>query len=127
MTTLLSAESNDVSSKLVIESESFELDHESVYGVTTSYSFLVAEHQIHTDGCLLFYYGTKIGYVIEDYTAENGFGVNAEKHGAIIRANLGVEYDLKQYQKLSFEGSHSQSELFEQVESQITIGYQYKF
>ena len=127
MITLLSAESNDVSSKLVLDSESFALNHESTYGVTTSYSFLVAEHQIHTDGCLLFYYGTKIGYVIEDYTAENGFGPDAEKHGAIIKANLGVEYDLKRYQKLSVEGSHSQNELFDQVQSQVKIGYQYKF
>ncbi|MGB5965600.1 MAG: hypothetical protein WBF77_12800 [Sulfurimonadaceae bacterium] len=65
--------------------------------------------------------------MIEDYTAKNGFGPNAEKYGTIIKANLRMDYDLKEYQKLSFEGSHSQNELHQQVESQVRIGYQYKF
>ena len=127
VTALVYAESDDVTSKLVLDSENFELDHESIYGVTNSYSFFVAEHQIHADECLVFYYGTKIGFIIEDYTAENGFGPNSEKYGTIIKANLGMDYDLKSLQKLSFEGSHSQDELHKQTESQIRVGYQYRF
>lgn len=127
ITTLLYAEPEEVTSNLVLESESFELDHKSAYGITNSYSFLTAEHQIHADRCLVFYYGTKIGFVIEDYTADNGFGVDAEQYGMIFRANMGINYDLKEAQLLSFEGSHSQDELHQQVESQVRLGYQYKF
>ena len=127
VTALVYAESDDVTSKLVLDSESFELDHESIYGVTNSYSFFVAEHQIHANDCLVFYYGTKIGFVIEDYTAKNGFGQNSEQYGTIIKANLGMDYDLKSFQKLSLEGSHVQDELHKQIESQIKVGYQYKF
>lgn len=127
VTTFLYAGSHDVKSKVVLDSENFELDHESTYGVTNNYSFFVAEHQIHADEYLVFYYGTKVGFLIEDYTAENGFGPNAEKFGTIVKANLGMDYDLKDYQKVSFEGSHSQDELHQQVESQVKIGYQYRF
>ncbi len=127
VTTLFSADSEEATSKLVLDSESFVLDHESAYGVTNTYSFLMAEHQIHADRCLVFYYGTKIGFVIEDYTAENGFGQEAIEHGTIIEANLGVDYQIEKYQTLSFEGVHSQNELQNQIESQITVGYQYKF
>ena len=127
ITTLLYTESDEVKSKLVLESESFELDHESTYGVTNSYSFFVAEHQIHADEYLVFYYESKVDFVIEDYTAENGFGPNAEKYATIIKANLGMDYDLKDHQKVSFEGSHFQDELHQQVESQVKIGYQYRF
>lgn len=88
---------------------------------------LFAEHQVHTDDSLLFYYGTKVGFVIEDYTAENGFGQHTQKYGTILKANLGIDYDLKEYQKLSFEGSHSQDELHQLRESQVKVGYQYKF
>jgi len=127
ITTLLYAESDDITSKLVLDSESFELAHESVYGVTNSYSFLVAEHQIHAEGCLVFYYGTKVGFVIEDYTAANGFGPDAEKFGTIFEANLGMDYDIQKYQKLSLEGSRSQNEMHNQLDSQVKVGYQYKF
>ena len=126
-TVLLYAEPDKATSKLVLESESFELDHESVYGVTNSYSFFVAEHHIHADDSLLFYYGTKVGFVIEDHTASNGFGPNTENYGTIFKANLGIDYDLKSLQKLSFKGSHSQDELHDHAESQIKIGYHYKF
>lgn len=127
ITTLLYAEPEEVTSNLVLESESFELDHESEYGITNSYSFLIAEHQIHADRCLVFYYGTKVGFVIEDYTSDNGFGPDTEQYGMIFRANMGMNYDLKESQMLSFEGSHSQDELHHQIESQVRIGYQYKF
>ena len=127
ITTLLYAEPEDVTSNLVLESESFALDHESEYGITNSYSFLIAEHQIHADRCLLFYYGTKVGFVIEDHTADNGFGPDTEQYGMIFRANMGINYDLKKFQKLSLEGSHSQDGLHQQVESLVQIGYQYKF
>ena len=125
--TFLHAESDSARSTIVLDSENFKLDHESAYGVTNSYSFFVAEHQIHADDCLLFYYGTKVGVVIEDHTAENGFGQNAEKYGTIIKANLGVDYDLKDYQKLSFEGSHSQNDLHRQIESRLNLRYHYRF
>ena len=127
VTTLFSADAEKANSKLVLDSESFILDHESAYGVTNTYSFLMAEHQIHADRCLVFYYGTKIGFVIEDYTAENGFGQDAAEHGTFIEANLGVDYQIKKYQTLSFEGSHTQNELQNQIGSQVTVGYQYKF
>ena len=127
VTTLFSADSKEVTSKLVLDSESFVLDHESAYGITNTYSFLVAEHQIHADRCFVFYYGTKVGFVIEDYTAENGFGQDAAEHGAFIEANLGVDYQIKKYQTLSFEGSHTQNELQNQIGSQVTVGYHYKF
>lgn len=126
-TVILYAGPDDITSKLVLESESFDLDHESSYGVTNSYSFFVAEHQIHAEGCLVFYYGTKIGFVSEDYTAENGFGPYAEKFGTIIEANLGMNYDIQKYQKLSLEGVRSQNELHNQLDSLIKVGYQYKF
>jgi len=127
ITTLLYAESDDVKSKMILDSENFELDHESAYGITNNYSFFVAEHQIKTDDCLLFYYGTKVGFVAEDYTAENGFGQNAEKLGTIFKANFGMDYDIKKYQKLSFEGNNSKKELHQQLESLIKIGYLYNF
>ena len=127
ITTYLYAEPNDVKSKLVLESENFKLDHESAYGVTNSYAFFVAEHQIHADDCLVFYYGTKVGVVTEDYTAQNGFGPDAEKYSTVIKANLGVNYDLRDYQKLSLEGSRSQDDLHRQTESRLKFGYRYKF
>ena len=127
ITTFSHAESDSTRSTIVLDSENFELDHESAYGVTNSYSLFIAEHQIHADDCLVFYYGTKVGVVIEDHTAENGFGPNAEKYGTIIKANLGVNYDLRDYQKLSFEGSHSQNDLYRQIESRLKLRYQYRF
>jgi hypothetical protein len=79
ITPLLYAEPEEITSNLVLESESFELDHQLEYGITNNYSFLIAEHQIHADRCLVFYYGTKVGFVIEDYTADNGFGPDTEQ------------------------------------------------
>ena len=122
-TAFLYAESNNLGPTLVFDSKSFDRDHESAYGVTNSYTFLVAEYQLHTDKSLNFYYGTMLGLVYESYTAENGFGQDAEQYGA----NIGVNYDLQQYQQLSFEGSHSQDELHQQINSQFKLQYQYTF
>lgn len=127
ITPLLYAEPEEITSNLVLESESLELDHQLEYGITNNYSFLIAEHQIHADRCLVFYYGTKVGFVIEDYTADNGFGPDTEQYGMIYSANMGINYDLQESQTLSFEGSHSQDELHHQVESLVRIGYLYKF
>jgi len=127
ITTFLYAGSDEIASELLFESESFAHDHESVYGVTNSYSFLVARHQIRADDCLIFYYGTKVGFVIGDYTAENGFGPHIDNFSTIINANLGIDYDLKTHQKVSFEGSRSQDEYNGHVESYVKVGYRYKF
>jgi hypothetical protein len=127
ISTFLYAESDYVSTNLVLESESFELDHESAYGVTNSYTLLIAEHQIHANQHVVFYYGTKVGFIMEECTAANGFGPSAEKFGTILKTNLGMDYDIKVYQKLSFEGSHSQNEIYRQIENQVKIAYQYEF
>jgi len=95
--------------------------------VTNCYSFLVAEHKIQAFDHLLFYYGTHLGYVIEDYTAENGFGPVAQEFGMVLQANIGMDYQFKTSQKLSFQGSHSQDELRQVEESIFKFGYEYKF
>ncbi len=127
MTTLLNAQSDEAKSKFLIESESIELAHKSAYGVTDSYSFLTAEQQFHADEDLLFYYGTKVGFITEDYTAENGFGPDTESFGTAIEANVGVNYTLKDFQHITFEGNHLQDALHQQEENKVKIGYQYKF
>lgn len=125
--TLLYAESDNVRSTLVFDNKSYDRDHESAYGVTNSYTFLVAKHQIHADNCLEFYYGTMLGLVFENYTADNGFGQDTQQYGKVLKANIGVNYDLQKFQKLSFEGSHAQDELHQQASSQVKLQYQYTF
>ncbi len=127
LTTFLHGGSDEIESELLFTSESFVHDHESAYGVTNSYSFLVAKHQIRADHCLLFYYGTKVGFVKGDYTAENGYGPQIDSFATIINTNLGLDYDLKASQKLSFEGSRSQDEYTGHVESYVKVGYRYRF
>ena len=123
----LHADSSNIKSEFVLEGESVERANESQYGVTNCYSFLVAEHKIHAFDHLLFYYGTHLGYVIEDYTAENGFGPVTQEFGMVFQANVGMDYQFKESQKLSFQGSHSQDELRHLEESIVKFGYEYKF
>ncbi len=127
LTTFLYAETDNVTSKLFLDSESFELDHESAYGVTNSYSFLVMEHHIQTESALVLHYGTRVGVVFEDYTATNGFGPNSDQYGTIIEANLGFDYDIQEYQTLSFKGSRSQNDLEHLIGTQLRVMYEYKF
>lgn len=127
LTATLSAQGDDVQSELVIEGEYYTRDHELQYGLSNNYSFLVAEHQIRAEGCLLFYYGTKIGLVIEDYAAANGFGPTPDQYGVIIKANAGVKYNMTDYQQLSFEGSHTQEQLQHDPQSKVNIAYNYSF
>jgi len=126
-TTLVHAESSEAVSHFAIESESMEINHESVYGVTNSYSFITAEHQLYSDSQLLFYYGTKFGIVTEDHTAENGFGPETDNFGTVVEANMGLHYNLKEYQHLTLEGSRTQDDLHQQSESRLNMSYRYKF
>ena len=127
LTATLSAQGDDVQSNLVIEGESYTLNHELQYGLSNSYSFLVAEHQIHAEGCLLFYYGTKVGLVFEDYASPNGFGPTPDQYGIIIKANAGIKYSITDYQQLSFEGSHTQEQIHHDPQSKVNIAYNYSF
>ncbi len=118
---------SQLKSDVVIENESYALQHEFAYGVSNNYSLLSIEHQIQAENDLIFHYGTCVGLIVEDYTAQNGFGPNADEMGLIIEANLGVDYILQDYQTLSLEGSHSQNQLIDVAEQQIQFNYQYKF
>ncbi len=125
MTIALYAE--NMRSELVFDSESFECEHESAYGVTNNYSFFVAKHQINSDGPVILHYGTKVGLITEGYTADNGFGQAAENYGPVFEANIGLDYDLHNVQKLSFEGSRAKDDLHQQIENQIVVSYRYNF
>ena len=95
--------------------------------MTNSYAFLVAEHQFHADRDLLLYYGTKIGFVAEDYTAENGFGPDTESVGTVLEANIGLNYSSEDVKHITLEGNRIQDALHQESESRFKIGYQYKF
>ena len=116
-----------VESNIVLDQESYSHAHESVYGVTNNYAVVSVAHQIKADGCLLFYYGTRLGLVMEDYAAQNGFGPDAEAYGLVMQANVGVDYLLQDYQTLSFEGSHSENKMIHDAESQVKFQYQLEF
>jgi len=124
---LLYAESDQTASSLVIESDTKEVDHESVFGVTNNYTYLVAGHQIHADESLQLYYGTKLGVVTESYTAENGYGPDTENAATVLELDMGLQYALKDLEHLTLEGSRQQNALHQQRENLITIGYQHKF
>jgi len=124
---LLHAESKQTASSLVIESDTKEVDHESAYGVTNSYAFLVAGHQIQADESLQLYYGTKVGVVTESYTADNGFGPDAENAATVLEVDMGLEYALKDLEHLTLEGSRQQNSLYQHRENQVIIGYHHKF
>ena len=127
MSTLLKAQSNQANSTFRIDSENIEMKHKSAYGVTDSYAFLSAEHQLQADEDLLFYFGTKVGFIAEDYAAENGFGPDIESFGTALEANVGLNYTLKDFQHISFEGKHLQDALHQQRENKVKIAYQYSF
>lgn len=127
MSTLLNAQSDEGKSTFRIESKNIEMEHKSAYGVTDNYAFLSAEHQLKADEDLLFYFGTKVGFIAEDYAAENGFGPDIESFGTALEANIGVNYTLKDLQHISFEGKHLQDALHQQRENKVKIAYQYSF
>ncbi|WP_345977631.1 hypothetical protein [Sulfurimonas sp. HSL3-7] len=127
ISTLLNAQSDTAKSTFLIESESMDIEHKSTYGVTDSYSFLIAAHQFQPDDDLLFYIGTKLGFIAEEYTAENGFGPDTESFGTAIEANIGLNYALKDFQHITLEGNHLQDALHQQKENKVTIAYQYDF
>jgi hypothetical protein len=124
---LLHAQSDQTASSLIIESDTREVDHESAYGVTNSYTYLVAGHQIQADDSLQLYYGTKVGVVSESYTAENGFGQDAENAATVLEIDMGLHYALEDLEQLTLQGSRLQNTLHEQQENRVEIGYQYKF
>ncbi|MCJ7764753.1 MAG: hypothetical protein MUP09_02310 [Thiovulaceae bacterium] len=125
--TFLYGQSDKLGSHLVIESESLAVKHESAYGATNSYSFLVAEHQLKADRHLLLYYGTKVGFVSEACTGENGFVPGAKSLGTVIEANIGMHYSLKNFRHISLEGNHIQDAHLQQTQRQFKIGYHYRF
>jgi len=128
ITTILYADANDVESNFVLESESFELNHQSIYGVTNNYSFVVAQHNIKADdNTFLFYYGTKVGVVTEDFTAANGFGPALEEFALVFNANMGFDFDIDKFQVITLEGSHIEDGLRSEIENIVTIGYELKF
>jgi len=118
---------HSVKSDIVLEKESYTLEHESTYGVANNYSMLSIEHQIETNSAILFHYGTCVGLIFEDYTAQNGFGPSADDYGLIIEANIGVDYQLENYQTLSLEGTRSQNQILDAMESRLQFNYLYKF
>ena len=116
-----------IKSAIVLDNESYALKHESTYGVTNNYAVVHLEHQIKAQDYLLLHYGTRLGLVIEDYTAENGFGPDAEAYGFVMQANIGMDYLLQNYQTLSLEGTHSQNQILSDAQSQVKLKYQLKF
>jgi hypothetical protein len=116
-----------IKSDVVVEKESYTLVHESTYGVTNSYSLLIIEHHIESDNALLFHYGTCVGLIFEEHTAQNGFGPTADEYGLMIEANLGVDYKLKNHQTLSLKGTRSQNQLLDAMESRVQFKYFYQF
>ena len=126
-TSLLHAEPTHVTSKLIIDNESYEHNHESIYGVKNSYVFVVTQHQIEADDNFLFYYGTKVGVVTESYAAENGFGPEVTDYDLLFTTNFGFDFDLNQFEMISLEGSHMQGGLNKNSESQVLFNYQIKF
>ena len=128
---LLYAEPHAGDSQMLFESESFTQKHQSTYGVSNNYALVVAQHQIYADSCLFFYYGTKVGLVIEDYVADNGFGPESEQYGLIYKADAGISYkpdsDYASNGTLTLEGSHTVNELEQQRESLINFAYRYQF
>ena len=126
-TSLLYAGDNTAVSKLIVDSENFELEHETTYGVTNSYAFIVAEHQIQANNHLIFYYGTKVGLIVEDHVSEHGFGPDAQQYGTIMMTNLGIDYKLDLRHKLSMQGLHTQDDLHQQSNSRFNLNYTYWF
>ena len=131
ITSLLYADPSAGDTEMIIEGEQFTQEHQSTYGVSNNYALVVAEHHIYATSGLFFYYGTKVGLVIEDHTAKNGFGPNAELYGLVYKADAGISYHVDNYYTLNgtfkLEGSHAVNELAQQEESLLNLGYQYKF
>ena len=124
---LLHADATHVTSKVIIDNESYEHKHESIYGVKNCYAFLVTQHQIEADEKFLFYYGTKIGLVTESYAFDNGFGPEVTDYELLFTTNLGFNFDLNAFEMLSLEGSLMQGGLNRSSESQVLFNYQIKF
>ena len=114
-------------SNIVLENESYTLEHESTYGITNNYSLVSIEHHIKAANSLTFYYGTCLGFVTEDYTADNGFGPEAEEFGLVMETSIGIDYNFENYQSISLEGSHSQNKMLHDNENSTQVKYQYKF
>lgn len=68
-----------------------------------------------------------IGVVFENYTAGNGFGQETQQYGAVLKANIGIKYNLQGLQQLSFEGSHAENQLHQQVSKHLKRQYEYSF
>jgi len=128
---ILHAEPIAGESQVVLKSESFTQKHQSSYGIADNYALVVAQHQIYADSCLFFYYGTKVGIVLEDYAAENGFGPKPDQYGFLYKADAGISYKLGKYYTvkgvLNLEGSRIINELNHFSESMIHLGYRYRF
>jgi len=131
LTSLLYAEPSAGDSQVVFEGESFTQEHQSMYGISNNYALVVAEHHIYADRCLFFYYGTKIGLVVEDYASDNGFGPEPEQYGLLYKADAGVNYKLGTHYALqgliNLEGSHTVNDLDKQTESSVHLSYRYSF
>jgi len=127
LTTLLIAQDERLSSKVIIDGEHYSRDHESAYGICNHYALVIAEHQIETGDALLFYYGTTFGIVSEGYSTQNGYGLQTDTPGIILKSNIGLKYTIEKYQTLSLENSHIQDRLHDQVDSWVELSYYHNF
>jgi len=125
--TLFGEQKHEVSDFFVAQ-DLKEITHESEYGKRSTYSLLFAKHELTTDEeDLHFFYGAKMGFISEEYTSDNGFGVPLNKIGAYYAAAVGMEYDLSHREMLLAEGVRSQDNVHQRSESKVQLTYTYTY
>jgi len=128
LTSALFAEQQHIPADFFVGQDIKEISNESGFGKNSTYSLLFAKHELTTDEKdLHFYYGAKMGFVSEEYTTDNGFGVPLNKMGAYYAAAVGMEYDMSNSEMLLAEGIHSEDQVHQRTQSKVQLTYTYTY
>ena len=128
ITSTLFAEQKHELSDFFLTQDVKEITNEEGYGKASTYTLLYAKHQLTTQKeDLHFYYGAKMGFVSEEYTTDNGFGIPLNKMGTYYAAAVGMEYDMSKKEILLAEGLHSEDQVHQRVESRVQLTYTYTY
>ena len=128
LTSTLFAEQKHDPSDFFLNQDVKKITNESEYGKSNTYSLLFAKHQLTTqEKDLHFYYGAKMGFVQENHTSENGFGIPLNKIGAYYAAAVGMEYSFSKHEMLLAEGVHSDDQVHRRTDSRVQLTYTYTY
>ena len=128
LASLLSAEDKYELSDFFINQDLKKVTNESEFGKINTYSLLYAKHQLtNEDQNFHFYYGAKVGFLKEEFTRTNGFGIPLNKIGTYYAAAVGMKYDLSNKAMLLAEGSRSEDQVHNHYESKMQITYTYNY